>query len=145
MSLLHILTPSRSHFHSPSVPFSFSFTFSICPMFAFQDLAVYKKSKQFHMECKKIIQSIPYDKMVVDQLNRASLSIILNIAEGSGKFSNADRKKFFIIARASIFECVAILDILHDENKIDDTVFKNQLVISDQISRILFTMIQNLK
>ncbi|MBK8873943.1 MAG: four helix bundle protein [Bacteroidetes bacterium] len=97
------------------------------------------------MECKKIIQSIPYDKMVVDQLNRASLSIILNIAEGSGKFSNADRKKFFIIARASIFECVAILDILHDENKIDDTVFKNQLVISDQISRILFTMIQNLK
>lgn len=97
------------------------------------------------MECKKIIQSIPYDKMVVDQLNRASLSIILNIAEGSGKFSNADRKKFFIIARASIFECVAILDILHDENKIDTSLFKNQLVISDQISRILFTMIQNLK
>ena len=97
------------------------------------------------MECKKIIQSIPYDKMVVDQLNRASLSIILNIAEGSGKFSNADRKKFFIIARASIFECVAILDILHDENKIDTSIFKNQLVISDQISRILFTMIQNLK
>lgn len=88
------------------------------------------------MECKKIIQSIPYDKMVVDQLNRASLSIILNIAEGSGKFSNADRKKFFIIARASIFECVVILDILHDENKIDDTLFKSQLVISDQISRI---------
>ncbi len=114
-------------------------------MFAFQDLAVYKKSKQFHMECKKIIQSIPYDKMVVDQLNRASLSIILNIAEGSGKFSNPDRKKFFIIARASIFECVAILDILHDENKIDDTIFKSQLVIGDQISRILFTMIQNLK
>ena len=97
------------------------------------------------MECKKIIQSIPYDKMVVDQLNRASLSIILNIAEGSGKFSNADRKKFFIIARASIFECVAILDILHDENKIDTSLFKNQLVISEQISRILFTMIQNLK
>ncbi|MBK7390203.1 MAG: four helix bundle protein [Bacteroidetes bacterium] len=97
------------------------------------------------MECKKIIQSIPYDKMVVDQLNRASLSIILNIAEGSGKFSNADRKKFFIIARASIFECVAILDILHDENKIDTSVFKSQLVIGDQISRILFTMIQNLK
>ncbi|MBL7914566.1 MAG: four helix bundle protein [Bacteroidia bacterium] len=97
------------------------------------------------MECKKIIQSIPNDKMVVDQLNRASLSIILNIAEGSGKFSNADRKKFFIIARASIFECVAILDILHDENKIDTSLFKNQLVISDQISRILFTMIQNLK
>ena len=97
------------------------------------------------MECKKIIQSIPYDKMVVDQLNRASLSIILNIAEGSGKFSNPDRKKFFIIARASIFECVAILDILHDENKIDDTIFKSQLAIGDQISRILFTMIQNLK
>lgn len=83
--------------------------------------------------------------MVVDQLNRASLSIILNIAEGSGKFSNPDRKKFFIIARASIFECIAILDILHDENKIDDTVYKSQSVIGDQISRLLYTMIQNLK
>ncbi|MBK7970014.1 MAG: four helix bundle protein [Bacteroidetes bacterium] len=46
---------------------------------------------------RKIIQSIPYDKMVVDQLNRASLSIILNIAEGSGKFSNPDRKKFLLL------------------------------------------------
>ena len=83
--------------------------------------------------------------MVVDQLNRASLSIVLNIAEGSGKFSNADRKKFFIIARASIFECIAILDILHDENKIDELEFKSQLVNGDEISRILFTMINNLK
>jgi four helix bundle protein len=114
-------------------------------MFAFQHLPVYQKSKQFHSECKKIIQTIPYDKMVVDQLNRASLSIILNIAEGSGKFSNPDRKKFFIIARASIFECIAILDILHDENKIDDAVYKSQSVIGDQISRLLYTMIQNLK
>ncbi|MCC6818329.1 MAG: four helix bundle protein, partial [Bacteroidia bacterium] len=37
-------------------------------------------------------------------------------AEGSGKFSKADRKNYYTTARASVHECVAILDILHDDN-----------------------------
>jgi four helix bundle protein len=47
-----------------------------------------------------------------DQLDRASTSIPLNIAEGNGKFSNADRARFLEIARGSALECAACIDVL---------------------------------
>ncbi len=47
-----------------------------------------------------------------DQLDRASTSIPLNIAEGNGKFSNADRARFLEIARGSALEWAACIDVL---------------------------------
>jgi len=47
-----------------------------------------------------------------DQLDRASTSIPLNIAEGNGKFSNADRARFLEIGRGSALECAACIDVL---------------------------------
>jgi four helix bundle protein len=47
-----------------------------------------------------------------DQLDRASTSIPLNIAEGNGKFSYADRARFLEIARGSALECAAAIDVL---------------------------------
>ena len=113
-------------------------------MFDFQNLAVYKKAKLFHVNCKKIILEKKLDRYVVDQLGRASFSVPLNIAEGSGKFSKADRKNYFTIARASLFECVAILDILKDDNKISASELETMLKDADELSRILYSMIKNL-
>jgi four helix bundle protein len=48
-----------------------------------------------------------------DQLDRASASIVLNIAEGAGRPSAADRAHFYAIARGSAFECAGVLDVLH--------------------------------
>jgi four helix bundle protein len=47
-----------------------------------------------------------------DQWLRASQSIPLNIAEGNGKTAEADRRRYFEIARGSAFECAAIQDVL---------------------------------
>jgi four helix bundle protein len=52
------------------------------------------------------------DRHARDQLLRASQSIPLNIAEGNGKGTNADRRRFFEIARGSVMECAAIQDCL---------------------------------
>lgn len=48
---------------------------------------------------------------LADQLKRASTSIVLNIAEGAGEFSRADKARFYRIAKRSATECAAILDV----------------------------------
>jgi four helix bundle protein len=47
-----------------------------------------------------------------DQLERASVSIVLNTAEAAGRVSRAEKAHFFAIARGSAAECAAILDLL---------------------------------
>jgi four helix bundle protein len=55
---------------------------------------------------------------VKDQLDRASTSIPLNIAEGSGKYALKDRCRFFDIAHGSALECAAGLDVLVAKTKL---------------------------
>ncbi|NNM95671.1 MAG: four helix bundle protein [Bacteroidia bacterium] len=86
-------------------------------MFDFEKLDVYQKAKSFNKEVLKYLADTDsLNRTTKDQLQRASLSIMLNIAEGSSRFSKADRKNFFIIARGSAFECVAVFDFLKDED-----------------------------
>ena len=47
---------------------------------------------------------------MAEQLRRASLSIPLNIAEGSGKSTGPDQRRYYAIARGSAMECAAIID-----------------------------------
>lgn len=114
-------------------------------MFEFQKLEVYKKSKLFHTTCRTIMSSNKLPKYINDQLGRASFSVALNIAEGSGKFSNADRRNFFVVSRSSVFECAAIIDILHDCDQIKTEDFNILLKMADEMSRMLYTMIRNLE
>src|ERR1700733_8503005 len=48
---------------------------------------------------------------LADQLNRASLAIATNLAEGNGHFTKPDRTNFFVVARASAQECVPLLEL----------------------------------
>lgn len=113
-------------------------------MFDFQKLEVYKKAKLFHLDCKNLIRKHKLDRYVNDQLGRASFSVPLNIAEGSGKFSKADRKNYYTTSRASLFECIAVLDILCDEGIITNEDFEFHSKKADELSKMLFSMIKNL-
>lgn len=113
-------------------------------MFDFQNLDVYKKAKSFHLNCKRIILQNKLDSYVKDQLGRASFSIILNIAEGSGKFSKPDRRNYFVTSRGSVFECVAILDILSEQHSIENQELNEMMLQADELSRMLYAMIKNI-
>jgi four helix bundle protein len=69
----------------------------------------YQMAKEIHQMCEKL----PIKGEVKSQLNRATLSIVLNLAEGSGKFEKNEQRRFFKIAFASIRETQAILDLLN--------------------------------
>jgi four helix bundle protein len=55
---------------------------------------------------------------VKDHLDRVSDSIVLNIAEGNGKYAPKDRCRFFDTAHGSALECAAALDILVAKQKL---------------------------
>lgn len=115
-------------------------------LFDFEKLAVYQRSKAFHLDVARWLAHNPgVDLTTRDQLRRSSLSIALNIAEGSGRFSPKDRRNFIVIARSSVFEVAAILDILRDSTKVEQKEFEKFYCEADELSRILFAMIKRLE
>jgi four helix bundle protein len=82
------------------------------PSFDHEKLKVYQESVSFVAWADGILQRCPDKAAVKDQLDRASTSIPLNIAEGNGKWSSRDRCRFLEIARGSAVECAACLDVL---------------------------------
>ncbi len=114
-------------------------------MFDFEKLDVYQKAKQFNKEVYSFLRnSKTLDSVSKNQLRRASLSVMLNIAEGSSRFSKPDRRNFFVISRGSAFECTALFDFLKEEVVLTEDEFRNFYNKADELSRMLFTMIRNL-
>jgi four helix bundle protein len=64
-------------------------------------------AKKYHWACKEL--KIP--TVFYDQLFRASSSVALNLAEGSGKRTEQDQKRFYAMALGSLRECQAILEL----------------------------------
>ena len=86
-----------------------------------EKLDVYKRSIDFFAVSSTLVAAIPRGHHhLVDQMKRASLSIPLNIAEGAGKLTAPDRKRFYAIARGSAMECGAILDVMRVLNICSD-------------------------
>ena len=80
--------------------------------FDHERLNVYHRSLHFISWLTPILDRVPAKFAARDQLDRASTSIPLNIAEGNGRFTAPDRCHFFDIARGSALECAAALDVL---------------------------------
>src|SRR5258708_14904963 len=79
--------------------------------FDHERLRVYHLSLQFVRKVTPMMERIPTKLAVHGQLDRASTSTPLNIAEGNGRYTSADRCHFFDIARGSALECAAALDV----------------------------------
>ena len=113
-------------------------------MFDFEKLAVYGKAKAYNTKVNRYLSAVSLDRTTNDQLRRASFSIMLNIAEGTGRFTKADKRNFYIISRGSVFECVAIFDYLREIEVINENQFCEFYNELDEMSRMLFGMIKTL-
>jgi len=86
-------------------------------------------AKKFHWACKNLKVS----RYLQDQLLRASSSIALNTAEGSGKRTLPDQTRYYSIALGSLRECEAILAL----EQIEDPNLKSMI---DQLGAILYPL-----
>lgn len=90
--------------------------------FIFENLAVYQKALDLSEQIATLTESFPRGYyFLTDQLNRAALSIATNLAEGNGRFTKADRKNFFVIARASAQECVPLIELAFRKNFVTES------------------------
>ncbi|THD69210.1 four helix bundle protein [Robertkochia marina] len=111
-------------------------------MFIFEKLEVYNKAKSFNLSLRKYSKRLSNDPFILDQLNRGSFSILLNISEGSGRITPRYQAHFYTIARGSTLECASILDYLKDADTIEDSFLNSRFKELDEISRMLFAMIR---
>ena len=115
-------------------------------MFTFENLEVYKKAFSQNQKIYRLLKKdVAIPRYMKDQLGRASLSIQLNIAEGSGRFAKRDRRNFFVVDRSSALECASLIQFLYAENEISVEVQSDSLASYEELSKMLFTMIKNLE
>lgn len=113
-------------------------------MFDFEKLEVYQKTKDFTKVSHQFILQSPLDKTTKDQLRRASFSVMLNIAEGCSRYTKPDRRNFYVIARGSVFECVAIFDFLKEGNLMEEGFYKECYRKAEELSKMMYGMIKSL-
>ncbi len=110
-------------------------------LFDHEKLNVYQNALDFVEWIDKKILDGKKKLSVYDQIDRASTSIPLNIAEGNGKYSSKDRCRYFDIARGSALECASCLDVLHlkdllELSKKDEGKEKLRVIVSMLIGLI---------
>ncbi len=82
----------------------------------YSKLDAYAIARQFVKDCYIAVKNFPVDEkyILVQQIKRAALSVHLNIAEGSSRKSEVERKRFYEISRGSVIEVDAALDMAAD-------------------------------
>ena len=110
--------------------------------FLFEKLVVFQRAVELAVEIGELTDGFPRKtRVLADQLNRAAISVPANIAEGNGRWGRLDRRNYFIIARGSLQECVALVEIASRRgciSEVDGTHLKIRL---DEIARMLAGLI----
>ena len=113
-------------------------------MFDFEKLDVYQMVKEQNVKVLVFLRNqAEMDPFILDQWKRASMSSLLNLAEGTGRMTDADKRHFLTISRGSIFECVALLDLLKGLDLITEEIFQEFYNKYEQISKMLLGMFRS--
>ena len=111
-------------------------------LFDHEKLDVYREAIAFCGWVGEFLDTVTAKTAAKDQLDRASTSVPLNIAEGNGKFSQRDRARFLEMTRGSALECAACFDVLVARRLADpETV----LPAKEQLVRIVQMLVGLLK
>ncbi len=113
--------------------------------FDHEKLEVYQKSIEYVALADDVIEKLPRGRgYLADQLQRASTSVPLNIAEGAGEFAPPEKARFYRIARRSATECAAVMDVCKRLNLIEESIYDSGRELLLQIVSMLTRMVKNI-
>ena len=113
----------------------------------YKNIDVYNLSYQFVLDLYRITAEFPKseENNITSQIRRASVSIPLNIAEGSAKASNKEFTYFLNVAYASAKEVEVLLELCYDLKYLGDDAFSYLSHRLDEINAKLFLFIRNIE
>lgn len=105
--------------------------------FRFEGLEIWQLAKEFANRTCAVTAQFPRkeDYALTSQLNRAAYSVVLNIAEGSGRDTDAQFNHFLGIALGSVFEVAAGLHLAKERGYIDEQTFASLYQDADKLGR----------
>lgn len=111
--------------------------------FSFERLEVYQKALKWVDTADALHRrSLPRSLFSLkDQLIRAATSVALNIAESDGKWGSADKQNYFRTARGSLYECVAVVQVLHRRGILQDSEYGEIYRELESIGKMLTALI----
>lgn len=111
--------------------------------FDHEKLDVYGLAIDFVGRANDVVELLPRGRgYLADQLQRAALSIVLNIAEGAGKFSGDDKAVFYVRARGSTTESAAVLDVCAQLNLVPAALCQENKAILERVAQMLTKLIR---
>jgi four helix bundle protein len=116
--------------------------------FSFEDLEVWQKAVEFANRVIQLAEKIHTDRKhfrLIEQLEAASTSVALNIAEGKGRYSRKEFIQFLYIARGSLYETITLLIIFRKNKWIDDNQLEELKAFGDEIGKMLSSLINAIK
>ncbi len=115
-------------------------------MFKFEELRIYKESLLFINDIYLISQTFPKFELfgLTDQLHRASVSIALNIAEGTSR-TKKEFRHFLDVSRGSCYECVAIITIAKTRSYISEDQYNALYENCEKLSKMISALKRSLQ
>jgi len=113
--------------------------------FDHEKLDVYQLALEFFDLADEVVEHLPRGRgHLADQLTRASLSIVNNIAEGAGKFSKGDKRRYYLSAMGSSTESAAMLDVCFRRKMISEDTHHRGKQLLDRVVAMLVALCKNL-
>ena len=110
----------------------------------FEKLIVYQKAERLYAICERVAAGLPAaHAKLADQLRRAALSTMLNIAEGAGEFAPKEKSRIYRIAKRSATETFGALRAVKLA-RLGTPEVDEGIGLANEVAAILTTMIRNL-
>jgi four helix bundle protein len=103
-----------------------------------QDTRIYQTALELNRRCAAVIARFPSGLgYLADETRRAASSVLLNFSEGCGRTEKRERRRFFVMAKASANETMAAIDVAHSQQAVSSEERKTLMDICDHVSAML--------